>query len=94
MAMQYLETARLEVRMPVDIYAMLKRSAALQGRTLSDFVISVTSDAASKAIEKAEILRLSVKDQQKVAEMLLNPPPPSPALMRAAERYHQNADNS
>lgn len=83
------ETARLEVRMPVDVYAMLKHSAALQGRTLSDFVISATSDAARKAIEENEIIRLSARDQKMVAQMLLNPPAPAPALVRAAARYRK-----
>jgi len=84
--------ARLEARLPIDIHKRLKRAAAIQGRTLTDFVVSSASDAANKVIEDAEILRISAQDQQKVAELLLNPPNPSPALERAAQRHHKNID--
>lgn len=43
--------------------------------------------AASRAIEEAQIIRLSVEDQRMFAEAILNPPAPSPALLRAAEAY-------
>ncbi len=52
-------TARLEARLPANIYALLKRAAELQGRSLTDFVVSAAHDAAVRAIEEAEIIRLS-----------------------------------
>lgn len=94
METNYSETARLEVRMPVDIYALLKRSAALQGRTLSDFVISVTSEAAKKAIEESEIFRLSAQDQKLLFDVLQNPPEPSDAMVRAIKRYKEKVNNA
>jgi uncharacterized protein (DUF1778 family) len=78
--------ARLEARLPTQVYAMLKRAAELQGRTLSDFVITVATDAAQRAIEDAGILRLSMEDQNQLADAILQPPKPSAALRRAAER--------
>lgn len=33
------------------------------------------------------MIRLSVEDQRLLAEALLNPPEPAPALVRAAEHY-------
>jgi uncharacterized protein (DUF1778 family) len=80
--------ARLEARLPADIYALLKRAADIQGRTLTDFVVSAAREAASRAIEETEILRLSVEDQRHIAEALLNPPKPKPALRRAFKRRH------
>lgn len=44
-------TARLEARISSDLHAMLKRAAEIQGRTLTDFVVSAARDAAQQAIE-------------------------------------------
>jgi uncharacterized protein (DUF1778 family) len=82
-------TARLEARLPADIHALLKRAAEIQGRTLSDFVVTAARDAACRAIEETEILRLSVEDQRQIAEAILNPPDPAPALRRAFERHNR-----
>ena len=79
-------TARLEARLPADIHALLKRAAEVQGRTLTDFVVTAAREAAIRAIEEVEILRLSAADQRIIAEAILNPPEPSPALHRAFQR--------
>lgn len=65
---------------------MLKRAAELQGRTMTDFVVAAVQDAAQRAIEQAEVVRLSLADQECFAHALLSPPPPSPALKRAFTR--------
>jgi uncharacterized protein (DUF1778 family) len=79
-------TARLEARLPADVHALLKRAAELQGRTLTDFVVTAARDAAQRAIEETEILRLSPEDQRRIAAAVLNPPEPAPALRRAFQR--------
>ena len=76
-------TARLEARISTDLHAMLRRAAQLQGRTMTDFVIAAVQEAAQQAIAQAEIIRLSLADQECFAQALLSPPPPSPALERA-----------
>lgn len=76
-------TARLEARISTDLHAMLKRAAEIQGRTMTDFVVAAVQDAALRAIEQAEILRLSLADQECFAQALLSPPQPVPALERA-----------
>lgn len=80
-------TARLEARISTNLHAMLKRAAELQGRTMTDFVVSAVQDAAQRAIEQAEIIRLSLADQQCFAQVLLSPPRPSAALKRAFARH-------
>ena len=76
-------TARLEARISFDLHATLKREAELQGRTMTDFVVSAVQEAAQRAIEQAEIIRLTLADQSLFAEALLSPPEPTPALRRA-----------
>ncbi len=79
-------TARLEARISFDLHATLKRAAELQGRTMTDFVVSAVTDAAQKAIDQAEVIRLSLADQQCFAQALLHPPKPAPAMLRAFAR--------
>lgn len=79
-------TARLEARISTDLHGLLKRAAELQGRTVTDFVVAAVQDAAHRAIEQAEVIRLSMADQQCFADALLAPPQPSPALKRALTR--------
>lgn len=79
-------TARLEARISTDLHAMLKRAAELQGRTMTDFVVAAVQDAAQRAIEQSEVIRLSMADQEVFAQALLSPPQPSAALKRAFAR--------
>ncbi len=82
-------TARLEARLPVDVHAMLKRAAQIQGRTLTDFVVTAAQEAARHAIEDAEIIRLSAEGQRRFADAMLNPPEPNEALKRAFEHHRR-----
>lgn len=79
-------TARLEARISTDLHAMLKRAAEIQGRTMTDFVVSAVQDAAQRAIEQAEVVRLTLADQECFARALLAPALPVPALERAFAR--------
>jgi uncharacterized protein (DUF1778 family) len=81
-----ISTARLEARISTDLHSMLKRAAELQGRTMTDFVVSAVRDAAQLAIEQSEVIRLSLADQECFAQALLSPQKPSPALERAFSR--------
>ena len=87
MRQQLRQPARLEARLPNDVMARLKRAAEIQGRTLTDFVVAAADEAACRTIEQAEILRLSVEDQRQIAEAILNPPEPVPALRKAFQKY-------
>jgi len=79
-------TARLEARISTELHSMLKRASELQGRTMTDFVISAVRDAAQRAIEKEEFIRMSLADQERFAQGLLSPPEATPALKRAFAR--------
>ncbi len=82
-------TARLEARISPELHAMLKRAAEIQGRSMSDFVASVVQEAAERVIEEAEIIRLSIADQECFAKALLAPPALTPALKHAFKRHDE-----
>ena len=82
-------TARIEARIAPDALAIVKRAAEIQGRSVSDFVVAAAQDAARKAIEEAQIIRLSVEDQRAFVEAILNPPPLTPAMKQAIDRHRR-----
>jgi uncharacterized protein (DUF1778 family) len=66
------------------------RSAAeIEGRTLTDFVVSAAREAACRTIEQTEIIRLSIEEQRRIHEALLNPPEPTTALKKAFQRRRE-----
>lgn len=79
-------TARLEARISVELHTLLKRAAEVQGRTMTDFLVSAVKDAAERAIEQSNAVRLSLADQERFARSLLTPPKPTASLKRAFSR--------
>ena len=82
-------TARLEARISKELHATLKRAAELQNRTMTDFIIAAVQEAAQNAIERTEVLRLSLADQERFAQALFTPPEAAPALKRAFARHRK-----
>ena len=76
-------TARIEARIAPDALAVVRRAAEIQGRSVSDFVVAAAQEAANRTIEETHLIRLSMDDQRRFAELLLNPPALSPAMKRA-----------
>jgi uncharacterized protein (DUF1778 family) len=82
-------TARLEARIAPDILAAVKRAAEIAGRSVSDFVVDAARTAAERTIAETQIIRLSLADQERVAELLSSPAKASPALDRAMEAHRR-----
>jgi uncharacterized protein (DUF1778 family) len=70
-------------------HAPLKRAAEIEGRTLTEFVVSAAREAACRTIEATEIIRLSAEDKRQIAGALLNPPEPTTALKKAFRRRRE-----
>ncbi|MFT7626230.1 MAG: hypothetical protein ACI9WU_005425 [Myxococcota bacterium] len=81
------KTERLKARVPANVTALLNPAAALQGRSLTDFVVGTATEEARRIIRENQVLELNERDQVAFAEALVNPPAPSPALRAAARRY-------
>lgn len=80
-------TARLEARITREALAMVRRAAEIQGRSVSDFVVAAAQEAAQKTVTEIEVIRLSRAAQEKIVDLLLNPPPVAPALKKAFQRH-------
>jgi uncharacterized protein (DUF1778 family) len=78
---------RLEARVTPDQKEMIERAACVQGRTVTDFVITALQDAARKAIEERSVWKLSQDQQKAFVEALMDPPAPNKNLRAAYRRY-------
>jgi len=78
---------RVEARVTPDQKRLLERAAALEGRSLTDFVLSSAQAAAAETISRHELLELAPDDQEIFVAALLKPPAPNKALRAAAARY-------
>jgi uncharacterized protein (DUF1778 family) len=83
------DTARLEARIPVQVYDQMQRAARLRGMTLTGYLIATAGEDARRVVEDAEIMRLARADQIRFAEALINPPEPNERLARAAKQHAQ-----
>lgn len=82
-------TARIEARIAPEALATVKRAAEIQGRSVSDFVVAAAQEAAERTVEQAQIVRLSLRDQERIADILERPLPPTPALERAFQAHRE-----
>jgi uncharacterized protein (DUF1778 family) len=89
MAQSQTRSTRLEARISPDTLATVKRAAEIQGRSVSDFVVAAAREAAQKAIEEHQIIRLSLADQKALVAAVLRPPAPTPALRRARNTHRR-----
>jgi uncharacterized protein (DUF1778 family) len=78
---------RLEARLSRRQKALFQRAADLQGRTLTDFVVSSAREAAVRTIDEVRTIRLNAEESRAFAEALLNPRRPTARLRAAARRY-------
>jgi uncharacterized protein (DUF1778 family) len=80
-------TTRLEARITPDALAVVRRAAEIEGRSVSDFVVTAAQEAAHRTIEETHLIRISIEDQRRFVELLLDPPAANPALERARQAH-------
>lgn len=84
-----LRAQRLETRVTAEQKTLIERAAALQGRSVTDFVLASVQDAARRAIEEHRQLELSVRDSEAFVEALMNPRPVNDRLRDTVRRYRE-----
>lgn len=82
-------SARLEARISPEQKSILVRAAALEGRTVTDYIVAHLIPIAAKAIQERDVIKLSPRDSELFVRTLLNPPEPNENLIRAWEDYHK-----
>jgi uncharacterized protein (DUF1778 family) len=74
---------RLEARVTPEQKELFKEAAALQGVTLTDFIVGSVHQAAIRALEARHVLELSRRDQKAFVSALLRPGAPGRRLRAA-----------
>lgn len=82
-------SSRIEARIRPDVLDTLRRAAEIQGRSLSEFVVSAAEKVARETIEEEQVIRLSAEAQAAFVELLLNPPEPTEGLRRAKAHHER-----
>ncbi|MCJ2135714.1 DUF1778 domain-containing protein [Methylobacterium sp. J-026] len=67
---------RLETRVTAEQKALITHAAALEGRSVTDFVLTSLQDAAKRAIAEHAMIELSVRDSRAFVEALVEPREP------------------
>ncbi len=80
---------RLEARVTAAQKSLIERAAALQGRSVTDFVLTSVQDAARRAIEEHDRLALSLRDSEAFVDALLRPKPVNARLRETIRRYRE-----
>ncbi len=80
---------RLETRVTADQKRLIEHAAALQGRSLTDFVLASLQDAARRAIAEYQHLELSVRDSQAFVQALIEPRPVNERLRDTVRHYRE-----
>ena len=78
---------RLEARVTAEQKALIEHAASLQGRSITDFVLTSVQDAARRAIQEHQVMTLTVEDSRAFVKALLDPPPPNERLKETVRRY-------
>lgn len=80
---------RLEARLRPEQKRLLERAAALEGRSLTDFVLASAHAAALETIERHEMIALTARDSQFFVQALMHPPEPNERPRAAARRHRE-----
>lgn len=78
---------RLAAGVTPETKTLLARAAAIQGRSVMDFMVQSTVEAAQRVIREHEYIDLSQRDRMAFIEAVLAPPSPGERLRKAAERH-------
>ncbi len=89
-----LRSERLEARVTQDQKTLIEQAAALQGRSVTDFVLTSLQDAARRAIADHHQLELSLRDSEAFVAALTRPRPVNARLRETVRRYRKATGSS
>lgn len=87
MSVRIRKEERLETRLPAEAKHQIEQAAALQGRSVSDFVVQAAMDQAHKVIEQQRLIKLTVDESVALAKLMMAEPKPNKKAIAAVSRY-------
>ena len=89
MAMKGKKNERLEGPCPSEVKQRIEHAAELQGRSVTDFLVSAADEKSCQVIEKYQVVKLTMEQSVALANALINPPAPNAKAVAAMRRYKQ-----
>lgn len=86
-ALKSRKSGRIEARVTPETREAISRAATLTGKSVTDFVVSSSLDAANRVIRAQERMALSDADRRAFFAALAEPPAPNRTAVRAAREY-------
>lgn len=78
------KSERLPTRATPELKRLAQHAAALEGRSLTDFVEASIREWSERTIRAHEVTRVSVEHARAFTQAMLNPPEPNARLREAA----------
>ena len=80
---------RLEARVTPDQKELIERAACVQGRTVTDFVVSALQEMARQAIAEHSVWKLTQEQHKVFIDALMDPPAPNQKLREGYKRLRK-----
>jgi uncharacterized protein (DUF1778 family) len=80
---------RIDVRLRPDQKTFIEKAAAIQGISVTEFILQNALENAMRTIREYETWTLERSDAELFLATLLNPPAPGTRLLRAAAQYKE-----
>jgi uncharacterized protein (DUF1778 family) len=90
-ASQVKPNPNVHARVPEEVKQRWQTAAAICGQTLTNFLIVAVNKATDDVFDKEEKIKLTKRDQIKLANMLLNPPEINNAMANILTRYNPHS---
>lgn len=82
-----LKSERLPTRATPELKSLAQHAAALEGRSLTDFVEASIRERSERTIRQYEVTRVSVAHARAFTQAMLHPSAPNARLQEAARFY-------
>ncbi len=86
-------STRIDFRPKPDQKKLFERAAALEGQTLTEFLIRGGEERARRVLQEHEVLELRGEASALFVDLLMNPPPPNDRLRAAVKRYETDVES-
>ena len=87
------DKTRIDFRPTPGQKALFEQAAALEGQTLTEFLIRSAEERARRVLERHEAIQLRGEEGARFVALLVNPPSPTERLRAAFKRHDEEVES-
>ena len=84
---------RINLRLSETAKRRIEQAASVEGKTVSNFIVSSALENAEKTVHRHETIALAREDSMRFFDALSDPPPPNRRLRAALEEHARRVDS-